>query len=455
MITLISILVAVSLAGPVPGSDTPSEGQAPPSSFTIGGTTYGVVPDSVLKEYGLKIKPIAFQDNAAFDYLRAMEVYWEPENLDMDRGELWQALGNPRWSGMAGPSVREYLAKNAQTLKHIKAGAAKHACCFPYLLRQGQEVDEGTLGQLALPYLERARRLALFVVLAGRAQEFEGDAARALDTYLLALSLGDDVAQEAPLINGLVGNAVNAIGSSAIERCLVKADDLDEEALADIQKRVSELWRKRPDMRAALRVEHERRARWIEYAIRNADAVVKAWGEEAMPGARAWAESVKTEAGADAFRREMQLRDEFIDRVSMLPLPEYLEKQDELKAGIEPKLSPMVREFLSSELTALILYGRRDLEWHVLDATLGLERYRAEHDKYPRSLDEVKDLMLLGAIDPLSGTPLRYRLEGDGSFTIWSVGEDLTNDGGEVGKSHNPWRGNDHVWNSRLLGEPE
>ena len=47
--------------------------------------------------------------------------------------------------------------------------------------------------------------------------------------------------------------------------------------------------------------------------------------------------------------------------------------------------------------------------------------------------------------------PYEYRLEDDGSFTIWSIGENLVDDGGTIPEKHAPWRGDDYVWNSRLI----
>lgn len=34
-------------------------------------------------------------------------------------------------------------------------------------------------------------------------------------------------------------------------------------------------------------------------------------------------------------------------------------------------------------------------------------------------------------VDWMDGQPLRYRLNGDGTYTLWSIGEDLKDDGGD------------------------
>jgi len=64
-------------------------------------------------------------------------------------------------------------------------------------------------------------------------------------------------------------------------------------------------------------------------------------------------------------------------------------------------------------------------------AALALERYRLRHGQYPDTLaillpEYLKQLPQ----DPWDGRPLRYRLKPDGSFTLWSVGIDGKDDGG-------------------------
>ena len=135
-----------------------------------------------------------------------------------------------------------------------------------------------------------------------------------------------------------------------------------------------------------------------------------------------------------------------------MPFAEFVAKLDETKERVSAKAcSPLLEMITPSMWRARIQYGRADLSWNVLDAMFALARYKAKHGEYPETLEDVKGLMLSDGTDPFTGKALKYRLEEDGSFTIWSVGDNLKDDGGEVGTKHNPWRGEDHVWNSRLL----
>ena len=55
--------------------------------------------------------------------------------------------------------------------------------------------------------------------------------------------------------------------------------------------------------------------------------------------------------------------------------------------------------------------------------------------------------------DLMAGQPLRYRLNPDGSFILYSVGEDGRDDGGDETREgpagwrrNDPWGGRDCVW---------
>ncbi len=62
-----------------------------------------------------------------------------------------------------------------------------------------------------------------------------------------------------------------------------------------------------------------------------------------------------------------------------------------------------------------------------------IEIYRQERGVLPKTLDAL-DVDLVAAVggDPFTGTPLGYRVV-EGGFTLYSVGEDLVDDGGDTG----------------------
>lgn len=62
-----------------------------------------------------------------------------------------------------------------------------------------------------------------------------------------------------------------------------------------------------------------------------------------------------------------------------------------------------------------------------------LERYRLATGKYPEELSALAPrFMARVPVDPIGGQPLRYRIEPNGSFILYSIGWNATDDGGRV-----------------------
>ncbi len=88
-------------------------------------------------------------------------------------------------------------------------------------------------------------------------------------------------------------------------------------------------------------------------------------------------------------------------------------------------------------------------------AALALELHRRKHERHPDLLGQlVPEFLPAVPMDWMDGKPLRYRLNPDGTYLLWSVGEDLKDDKGdptEAGAFTGPrakdiWDGRDAVW---------
>ncbi len=61
----------------------------------------------------------------------------------------------------------------------------------------------------------------------------------------------------------------------------------------------------------------------------------------------------------------------------------------------------------------------------------GLERHRLATGSYPKALDDLVPRFLVAVpLDPMDGQPLRYRINADGTFTLYGVGPNHTDDQG-------------------------
>jgi hypothetical protein len=98
----------------------------------------------------------------------------------------------------------------------------------------------------------------------------------------------------------------------------------------------------------------------------------------------------------------------------------------------------------------------KNLTLHEMVITsIALKRYELRHGQLPQSLALlVPEFLAQAPHDFMDGQPLRYRVNGDGSFALYSVGEDGQDDGGDSSaavsdkerQNESPWAGRDWVW---------
>jgi hypothetical protein len=80
-------------------------------------------------------------------------------------------------------------------------------------------------------------------------------------------------------------------------------------------------------------------------------------------------------------------------------------------------------------------------------AAIALKRYQLKHGKYPSDLNALAPEFLLAVpLDPVDGKPLRYRLNADGTFILYSIGSNGVDDGGNASL---PFRSFNYTWPDR------
>jgi hypothetical protein len=94
---------------------------------------------------------------------------------------------------------------------------------------------------------------------------------------------------------------------------------------------------------------------------------------------------------------------------------------------------------------------RAETERQLTVAALAVTRFQVRHGRFPSNLKElVPEFLAADPYDPMSGKVLGYRLKPDGSFVLYSVGEDGIDNGGDAsptaGKKPGLWEGLDAVW---------
>lgn len=84
---------------------------------------------------------------------------------------------------------------------------------------------------------------------------------------------------------------------------------------------------------------------------------------------------------------------------------------------------------------------------------LAIKRYSLERGRLPGNLAElVPEYLSSVPVDYMDGKPMRYRVQADGSYVLYSVGSDTVDQGGDPSRlsdqsqSANPWSRKDLVW---------
>jgi len=130
------------------------------------------------------------------------------------------------------------------------------------------------------------------------------------------------------------------------------------------------------------------------------------------------------------------------------------DKSDDGFAYRQPELKNL---FSSSVITHQILIHRvlvAEVACSLAVTALALKRYELRNGHYPSALAQlVPDFVPAVPRDPVDGQPLRYRINSDGTFLLYSIGEDGVDDGGDPSPASDTksksfsWRkGRDLVW---------
>lgn len=85
-----------------------------------------------------------------------------------------------------------------------------------------------------------------------------------------------------------------------------------------------------------------------------------------------------------------------------------------------------------SQISAINKLARAEIARNIVVTAIALKRYELRHYQLPATLDDLTpDLLKAVPIDCMDGRPLRYRRNADGTFLLYSVGENGVDDGGD------------------------
>jgi hypothetical protein len=147
----------------------------------------------------------------------------------------------------------------------------------------------------------------------------------------------------------------------------------------------------------------------------------------------------------------LPLREELMSEVLDLRIPssgDFAWLSDPMKIDMHFLLSSSIVSLSGVFKRAMTVEAAKQ----IAISAIALQRYHLKHAAFPQSLAAlVPEFLAEVPRDPMDGQPLRYRLNADGTFLLYSVGDDGKDDGGNpnppAGSTSVQWqRGRDWVW---------
>jgi hypothetical protein len=288
-----------------------------------------------------------------------------------------------------------------------------------------------------LPHVGRNRTIATLLGYDALRRSHEGDADGALDSCRAALNAGRSLGDEPFHVCQLVRMACRGVALERAERTLAHGQ-ASEAALAKLERSLEEDERE-PMLLRGCRSDRASVDRFMEAMERGSIPFGQLvysyyWASQAAP----FVDRLQMFIGISTRAQRSALL-KFDNRaVEIARMPP--EQQEQALADLTARalaLPSMARHMTvdkDGETTQTRFY--RLHHWQLARtrsaiAMLAIERYRLANGRWPESLEALIPAQLAQVpLDPYDGKPLRYRRLADG-VTIYSVGPDLTDNGGK------------------------
>ncbi len=413
-----------------------------PEEIKIKDKTIPCLPVEEARKLGFECEDIPWQGNGAKFVIEAIGASPEKEFRSTDRA--LEAAVKDLDLGDYADGAKEYLDGEKAVFDLLKKVDAAPKYQFPI----GRSASVATVPLAHLAHCQRfARDLRLKAAL-----DFTDDKrAEAVDDMMLGMRLGRRMGGEPFLISGLVGIAMQGISSNALQTMIASGRMTDAELLmlARALKDAAP-----PDVVKCFRGERTMGLGAVE-EVRKDPGQIRGWaaamGEEEKTSFAEQMLDVFT-FDAEESKRNLTAFYDFLDAWVKKPTSEAFlpeNRVDKYVAEHKAKWDVLTRLLTPAMEKARSAWARDEVQIASLRIRVALERYKLAKKAYPKTLAELVPAFADALpMDPFTGKPFGYRLEEDGSFTFWSVGEDLKDDGGH-GDPKRFWDGADYVFTSR------
>jgi hypothetical protein len=269
-----------------------------------------------------------------------------------------------------------------------------------------------------LPDTQNSRTATRLLRLDAHVAVYDGDSVRVMNDIFAMFALSDALQTEPCMISQLMRMALHAIGCDAIQT-LLPACQWDDKQLATLQQTVVNA-RFKESIRTGLLVERATTLTEIE--------------KFAFP-----LSTSSTRAALPLFQMAVDAMDQ--------PWPEAIHQQRAILKRLEAQ--EQGRLFRTMTVPLQLLFGgaepyaiagaRCEARQRCTIVAIAAQRHRLQHGQLPTSLSDIAEQMFPAGVqtpadlisDPFTGQQLQY-LTTETQATIYSVGENGTDDGGQI-----------------------
>lgn len=383
-----------------------------------------------LKAFPVLWPTIPAEENAAFYYAKAVRLLKENGDPPGAGGS-----GQPFTGDLA--ALEAWVAANKPALDLAVEAQAHPACRMPIFIStaNGGFIPNGYPNPVP-NCLSSLRQLGRCFSDAGLAEELNGRPQAAVEPYLACLRMGAQV-RNGVTIQSEIGCAILSTGATPLDR-LVANTTLPDDDLRKIIQVCSEAETRSGEIVDSLECEAEYVGTYSRVGELRAKIVKKI-----LDIIHGYGRAIA------AARKEAEL-------------PIYAVINDPAaQLVLQHKPASGVNRTLAQFWEWRAKLSRMDTELRVLQIRAAIALYQRQHARLPETLDALCPQYLPKVpLDPFSGKPLRYRVTKEG-WVVWSVGPDLTDDGGVDERGLNiaelgyNWQGKDGIFVSGVQSTTE
>ena len=399
------------------------------------------------------------EDNAWPHYEKAIALFTEP-NQELNEMHEFTAPGRISLGSLTDDQqqkIKKWVELNESAWQEFVKAGSKSYCYREYRYDPNTKDEDKWLLNILLPHLSAIRKLARAGIWQARIQMDKNQPKQAIEDCLAIARCGSHWQGKGTLVEQLVGIAISGLAYGEILN-IAETKDLSPVDLKHLQEKLLQIY---PQGYPLMNMEGERIAfldvvqhlftkggpgggHLVPHKLTYLGDITGSADEVRINMVRLpfYTAAAMVHAGRDeTIARGNEIYGRQAEIAKMSPYQRHISDPN----GINEMFSNLskYRYFLIhimmpaiDRASEMAYRGRASHQATV--TVLALKRWRLEKNEYPKNLDELVAAGYLKELpaDPFSDKPLVYK-KADDDFTLYSVGPNFTDDGGESGKDSN------------------